>query len=119
MATYTDWRQDHTVPHEGGGGSRKKGVESMTDHAGNLIKSGDIIVLVETRNEHGGYGWEIMSRMRVIQHHPEVFVECMVNQNYAILFHLETILQKSPDAIVCIEGKSDNEIEYYLKYFEA
>jgi hypothetical protein len=57
--------------------------------------------------------------MRVIAHYPEVFVECMINPNDSLMYHLETIMQKSPDAIVCIEGKSDNEIEYYLKYFEA
>jgi len=92
----------------------------MTDHTGNYIQLGDTLVLVDTKHECGKFTWIVMARLKVTHDFPEIFVELQVSPSHTMTYHIDTVMKRmSPEHILCIEGKSDNEIDYYLKYFEA
>ena len=92
----------------------------MTDHAGNIIQTGDTLILICTRNESGGLGWEVMERLAVVASYPEIFVAMMITPEFVAVHHIDFLMKHmTEDCILCIEGKSDNETDYYLKYFEV
>lgn len=64
----------------------------MTDHAGNIIQTGDTILIVDTIREDGSMGWEIQNRMPVIFDCPEVFVGEMISQTYVVVHHLNSVM---------------------------
>lgn len=92
----------------------------MTDWKGNEISIGDTLHIVATRDDDGKYAWHVLETISVsecsgtpcyaMRISPTSF---LVLDIYAINLHLHET------DIICIEGKSDSEIEYYLKYFEV
>ena len=92
----------------------------MTDWKGNIITSGDTISIVATKDDFGRHGWCELESLDV----KEVFgipcMELVAIGNVKLYLDLLIInLWLGQDQIICIKGKSDNEQEYYLKYFEA
>lgn len=91
----------------------------MTDWRGSFIQSGDTISIVATRDDEGGFGWCVLETVEVVQDDPELFVALPVSASKKNIHHIDTILKDLTDCIICIKGKSDDEVAYYEEYFRV
>lgn len=92
----------------------------MTDWRGNFIQSGDTISIVATRDDEGRFGWCVLETVEVLELHGTPCYAVKVTPRAYLYIDIHTLnLLLSPNDIICIKGKSDNEVEYYLKYFEV
>lgn len=110
-------------------------MKNYTDWAGNVIQEGDTLVLVRTKPVLGIMGFFIPStgvHETIPDTEPPLYIwqpveEFLVRPGYVVIQQqrgITNIMSLSimmelidPRSVVCIKGKSDNETEYYLNYF--
>lgn len=122
-------------------GLQRKSANSMKDWKGNEICQGDIAVVVNTGSIFDGavpvmtvikddkehifkgeplkkqYLWEPSSRYLITEPGNVFSISLNDKPSTIPINHVDSYLTTQPWQILCIEGKSDNQDEYYREYF--
>lgn len=107
----------------------------LTDWKGNIINSGDTIVLVRTKPMFGAgfmllptgeyvqiteeppeHIWQVIAEHKVTGAYPNLITQTE-EQGFKFTTTLKNFLMLA-DGVICIKGLSDNEQDYYTEYFK-